>query len=51
MRLEVLRGEVSKCKVLGRERIHWEWLKKIEEYLEIRISDQCTLPQPQDQGL
>jgi hypothetical protein len=34
IRLEVLRGEVSKGEVLRREGIHWETLKKIEEYSE-----------------
>jgi len=34
IRLEVLRGEVSKREVLRRERIHWETLKKIEQYSE-----------------
>ena len=34
IRLEVLRGEVSKREVLRREGIHWETLKKIEEYPE-----------------
>ena len=34
IRLEVLRGEVSKREVLRREGIHWETLKKIEAYSE-----------------
>jgi transposase len=34
IRLEVLRGEVSKREVLRREGIHWETLKKIEQYPE-----------------
>jgi transposase len=34
IRLEVLRGEVSKREVLRREGIHWETLKKIEKYSE-----------------
>ena len=34
IRLEVLRGEVSKREVLRREGIHWETLKKIEVYSE-----------------
>jgi len=34
IRLEVLRGEVSKREVLRREGIHWETLKKIEQYSE-----------------
>ena len=34
IRLEVLRGEISKREILRREGIHWETLKKILEYSE-----------------
>ena len=47
IRLEVLRGEISKREVLRREGIHWETLKKIEEYSEppgYRISEPRPKP-------
>lgn len=47
IRLEVLRGEVSKREVLRREGIHWETLKKIERYSEppgYRISEPRPKP-------
>ena len=34
IRLEVLRGEMSKREILRREGIHWETLKKILSYSE-----------------
>ena len=34
IRLEVLRGEISKRRILRRESIHWETLKKILQYPE-----------------
>jgi len=47
IRLEVLRGEISKREVLRREGIHWETLKKIEEHSEppgYRISEPRPKP-------